>query len=138
VPESGRSTQTSRITAPAAMRAIIKGHEGNLLNVTIRGVNEDTVTVLRYADQSMIAFVLLFLQDRTDEGERKMVNMTRELIDASIENDGTYYLPYRLHGTVEQFHRGYPQGKAFFERKRAYDRDELFQNAFYLKYGGGD
>jgi FAD/FMN-containing dehydrogenase len=119
-----------------AMREIIAGHEGNLLNVTIRGVNEDTVTFLRYADQSMIAFVLLFLQERTADGERKMAEMTRELIDASFANEGTYYLPYRLHATVAQFHRGYPQGRAFFERKREYDPDELFQNEFYLKYGG--
>ena len=48
---------------------------------------------------------------------------------------GCYYLPYRLHATPEQFHRAYPQARAFFERKRAYDPGELFQNRFYLRYG---
>lgn len=119
-----------------AMRDIIAGHEGNLLNVTIRGVNEDTDTFLRYADQSMLAFVLLFLQERTEEGERKMVAMTRELIDASLEHEGTYYLPYRLHATIDQFHRAYPQAREFFDLKRKYDPEALFQNEFSLKYGG--
>ena len=45
------------------------------------------------------------------------------------------WFPCRLHGTPEQFHRAYPQARAFFQRKRAYDPGELFQNHFYLKYG---
>lgn len=117
------------------MRELIPGHEGNLLNVTIRGVNEDTDTFLRYADSPMIAFVLLFLQERTDEADRKMELMTRDLIDASLDHEGTYYLPYRMHATQEQFHRAYPQARDFFEQKRKYDPGELFQNEFYLKYG---
>ena len=44
---------------------------------------------------------------------------------------------YRLHATPEQFGRAYPQGRDFFERKRHYDPDELFQNQFYVKYGRG-
>ena len=43
---------------------------------------------------------------------------------------------YRLHATVEQFHRAYPQAREFFQLKRQYDPLELFQNAFYIKYGG--
>ena len=120
-----------------AMRTIIPGHGGNLLNVTIRGVNEDKVTFLRYADRSVISFVLLFLQERTDAGEQQMEHMTRSLINASLNCDGTYYLPYRMHATEEEFHRAYPQAEEFFKLKRKYDPDELFQNAFYLKYGSG-
>jgi len=44
-------------------------------------------------------------------------------------------LPYRLHATPEQFARAYPQSKQFFELKRKYDPEELFQNQFYVKYG---
>ena len=118
-----------------AVRRIIPAHDGDLLNVTIRQVNEDQDTLLRYADESMLCFVMLFLQDRNDEGERRMASMTRDLIDASLEHGGRYYLPYRLHATPEQFGRAYPQAEEFFERKRHYDPDELFQNQFYLKYG---
>jgi hypothetical protein len=43
-------------------------------------------------------------------------------------------LPYRLHAKVEQFYRAYPQAQRFFELKRKYDPDELFQNELYRKY----
>jgi hypothetical protein len=64
-----------------------------------------------------------------------MTAATRELIDAALACGGRYYLPYRLHATATQFALAYPQASAFFERKRFYDRDEIFQNQFYVKYG---
>ncbi len=118
-----------------AMRRMIPQHGADLLNVTVRAVNEDVDTFLRYADRPVIAFVLLFAQDRSREGEIRMQSLTRELIDAAIEHDGRYYLPYRLHATPEQFSKAYPQAAEFFDRKRAYDRAELFQNQFYITYG---
>ena len=47
---------------------------------------------------------------------------------------GRYYLPYRLHATIEQFNRAYPQAQQFFQLKRQYDPEELFQNEWYRKY----
>lgn len=49
-----------------------------------------------------------------------MEALTRELIDAALEHEGRYYLPYRLHATPEQFHRAYPQAREFFDLKRKY------------------
>ena len=118
-----------------AMRRIIPKHDANLLNVTIRAVNADQDTFLRYADQPMIGFVMLFVQNRTRAGETRMQALTQELIDAAIEHGGRHYLPYRLHATREQFHRAYPQAREFFDRKREYDPEDLFQNQFYIKYG---
>ena len=118
-----------------AMRQIIPRQNANLLNVTVRAVNQDTDTFLRYAQQPMMAFVMLFVQDRTPDGERRMQALTRELIDAALAHEGSYYLPYRLHATSAQFHQAYPQAGDFFAAKRKYDPDELFQNQFYRKYG---
>jgi FAD/FMN-containing dehydrogenase len=115
-------------------KRIIRSHNGNLLNVTVRDVEEDPDTFLRYADKHIIAFVMFFSQARTEEGERKMQEMTRELVDAALKVSGRYYLPYRLHATAEQFHRAYPQSEEFFRLKRQYDPLEVFQNQFYLKY----
>jgi hypothetical protein len=79
---------------------------------------------------------MLFVQERTDQSEAQMEAVSRELIDAALAHNGRYYLPYRLHATAEQFHAAYPQAREFFELKRKYDSDELFQNEFYVKYGG--
>jgi len=115
-------------------RAIIPKHRGELLNVTVRNVKQDNDTFLRYADQNMFAFVMLFNQARTQEDDGRMEKMTQELIDAALECGGRYYLPYRLHATKAQFEKAYPQARAWFERKRHYDPEEIFQNQFYTKY----
>jgi len=83
----------------------------------------------------MVAFVMLFNQVLTAEGETQMVPLTQDLIDAALASSGRYYLPYRLHATQRQFELAYPQAQRFFDLKRHYDPDELFQNEFYLKYG---
>ncbi|MEM7015367.1 MAG: FAD-binding protein, partial [Verrucomicrobiota bacterium] len=83
----------------------------------------------------MIALVMLFLQERSENAEAKMQTLTQEMIDSALKHGGSYYLPYRLHATTEQFHEAYPQAREFFEEKRRHDPDELFQNQFYLKYG---
>ena len=120
------------------LRKIIPEENGNLLNVTVRHIEEDTDTFLRYADRPMLSLVMLFNQKRTDEGEAAMRKLTRRMIDAALSVGGRYYLPYRLHATPKQFHSAYPMAREFFAKKREYDPDELFQNQFYLKYGEAD
>lgn len=119
------------------LREIVPRHRGDLLNVTVRNVRADEDSFLRYADGEMFALVMLFSQERTPVGEKRMAAMTRDLIDASLDCGGRYYLPYRPHATVEQFERAYPRAREFFELKRRYDPGELFQNQFYLRYGRG-
>jgi FAD/FMN-containing dehydrogenase len=118
-------------------RSIIATHRGDLLNVTIRNVLTDNDSFLRYAVRDVFGFVMLFNQARTPEADHDMEAMTRKLIDAALDCGGRYYLTYRLHATLEQFTKAYPQAPAFFERKRQHDPSELFQNEFYVKYGRG-
>ncbi len=117
------------------MRRIVPAHHGDLMNVTVRGVEEDRDAFLRYVDKPMIAFVMLFTYPRTPAGDDAMAAMTREMIDAALACDGRYYLPYRLHATQGQFERAYPMAKEFFAKKREYDPAGLFQNMFYKTYG---
>lgn len=117
------------------LRVIIPTHRADLLNVTIRFLRTDQESFLRYADQDMFALVMLFHQPRTQQADQTMAEMTREVIEAALQSGGRYYLPYRLHATLEQFSRCYPQAQRFFELKRQYDPEELFQNELYRKYG---
>ena len=68
-------------------------------------------------------------------GEKSMEQFTRALVDVALDLGGTYYLPYRLHPTVDQFRRAYPKHAEFFAAKRRHDPSELFQNVFYARYG---
>jgi FAD/FMN-containing dehydrogenase len=116
-------------------REIIPRHDVDLLNVTIRNVRGDQDAFLRYADQDMFAFVMLFNQARTPEADNQMEALTTELIEAALSCGGRYYLPYRLHATKDQFARAYPQAAEFFARKRQFDPTGLFENQFSIKYG---
>jgi FAD/FMN-containing dehydrogenase len=118
----------------AGTRAILARHPQDLLNVTVRDVARDDDSFLRYADQRMFAFVMLFNQGRTEDAERRMEATTRDLIDLAIALGGRHYLPYRLHASAEQLRAAYPQIDRFFERKSAYDPGHVFQNEFYRKY----
>ncbi len=51
-------------------KEIIRAHHADLLNVTVREVETDNDTFLRYADQPMIAFVMFFSQRRTAVADR--------------------------------------------------------------------
>ncbi len=117
------------------LRRIIPQNNADLLNLTVRHVNRDDDSFLRYADRDMFALVMLFNQTCDADGEARMQTTARQIITAALEHGGKYYLPYRLHATVEQFTQAYPQAKQFFELKRKYDPDELFDNGFYRSYG---
>jgi FAD/FMN-containing dehydrogenase len=115
-------------------RTIIRAHRADLLNVTVREVQTDSDTFLRYADQPLIAFVMFFSQHRTASADRDMEQMTRELIDSALRSGGRYYLPYRLHASADEFRAAYPKSREFFRLKQKYDPKSLFENEFYLKY----
>jgi FAD/FMN-containing dehydrogenase len=117
------------------LRRIVPSHHLELLNVTIRDVRRDSETVMSYAREDVFAVVLFFSQRPTREDETAMQAATRELIDAALRHHGTYYLPYRLHATPQQFRASYPQCSAFFARKRAVDPAALLQNRWYETYG---
>jgi FAD/FMN-containing dehydrogenase len=117
------------------LRTIIPRHDVELMNVTIRNVMADEDTVLRYADRDLFALVMLFNQPRTAAADQRLEALSRELIDAALASGGRYYLPYRLHASPEQFRAAYPQAGEFFQLKRQYDPDGLFQNGLYKKYG---
>jgi hypothetical protein len=56
-------------------------------------------------------------QKMSDEGKREAEQFTRELIDATLQYGGTYYLPYRRYATEAQIRKAYPQLDAFIQKK---------------------
>ncbi len=132
VPRGTLSTFIDRIRP-----LLLQEHHPDLLNITIRDVKKDNTTALAYAREDVFAVVMFFNQKRTPEGEAAMQRTTRALIDVAISLGGTYYLPYRLHATVDQFDRAYPQGRAVFDEKRRIDPEEIFSSLWYSQYGRG-
>jgi FAD/FMN-containing dehydrogenase len=117
-----------------ACQSVIPASFQQLLNITLRFVDTDRDSVLAYATTPRVAAVLLFSQEKTVRGEADMARMTSALIDRVLDIGGTYYLPYRLHASLAQLARGYPNAPAFAAEKRAADPDLLFRNALWDGY----
>jgi FAD/FMN-containing dehydrogenase len=118
----------------AACRTAIPASRQDLLNVTLRYVQEDPTSVLAYARGDRVAAVMLFSQRMARADDEDMAAMTRRLIDAAHEAGGSFYLPYRLHAGRDQVVRAYPRLKEFVARKRHYDPGLLFRNAMWSRY----
>lgn len=117
------------------LKTIIPSYDVDLMNITIRNVRKDEDVFLNYARDEVFGFVMLFNQSTTKEAEDEMKILTQVLIETAYTLKGTYYLPYRLHGTMAQFNKTYPMASTFFSYKVKYDPMKIFQNEFYLKYG---
>ncbi|MEP6819796.1 MAG: FAD-binding oxidoreductase [bacterium] len=116
------------------MRAILLRHNPNIINVSVRHANSDPGSLLAWARTEVFAFVIYYKQG-TGEADRNEVGIwTRELIDAALELDGSYYLPYQLHATPEQFRRAYPRASEFLALKRRLDPTNKFRNELLDKY----
>lgn len=116
------------------MSAILAKHRVNTINISIRHALADPGTLLSWARGETFAFVLYHKQRTRDNARERVGVWTRELIDAVLECGGTYYLPYQLHGTHEQFHRAYPRAKELFALKRELDPEYRLRGALWDKY----
>jgi FAD/FMN-containing dehydrogenase len=118
----------------AAIQKALPDDRIDLLNITIRGVYKDSDSYLNYARENVFGFVFLFNQKKTQPDEIAMQKLTQKLVRIALDNEGTYYLPYRLHIDRATFRKSYPQADAFFELKLKYDPEEIFKNKFYDHY----
>lgn len=120
-----------------AIRPLLKdkAHPVDLLNITVRDVKPDTDTALPYAREHVFGLVMLFHLPLGQESDLNMQAFTRSMTDAVLKVGGTYYLPYRLHASREQFKAAYPQAEAFFAEKHRFDPKGIFTNTFYQAYG---
>jgi FAD/FMN-containing dehydrogenase len=116
------------------MAGVLKAHEVNALNVSIRHSPADKTSLLAWAPREVYAFVLYYKQRSTRSASRAVRAWTRELLDAVLENGGRYYLPYRLDATREQFRRAYPEAGAFSALKARVDPEKRFRNLLWDAY----
>lgn len=116
------------------MAAILRRHHVNAINVSIRHAVADPGTLLAWARTEVFAYVLYYKQGTSSEDQNAVRGWTRELIDAAIANGGTYYLPYQILATRQQFNAAYPGAGKFFELKARVDPTDKFRNRLWDKY----
>lgn len=116
------------------MASIFKKHKANILNVSIRHAHKDPGSIMAWSREETFAFVVYYKQGTSTKAQEDVGKWTRELIDAVLAVNGTYYLPYQLHATQEQFDKAYPRAKELFALKKKYDPAYKFRNKLLDKY----
>jgi len=121
-------------TFVAEMARILVANKVNALNVSIRHSERDAASLMAWAQTEVFSLVLYYKQDSTPTAQQHVGEWTRQLIDAAISMGGTYYLPYQLHATREQFSQAYPRATDFFALKMKIDPRNRLSNKLWEKY----
>jgi FAD/FMN-containing dehydrogenase/glycerophosphoryl diester phosphodiesterase len=114
-----------------SLRKNVLAYHMNILNVTIRDVSKDNISLLPYAKQDMFALVCLFSQKRELEDEAKMKEFTEKVVEDVLKLNGSFYLPYRLHYTRQQLLKAYPEIGDWIKLKRKWDPKQVFDSEFF-------
>lgn len=117
-----------------ALSEILSRHRVNAVNISIRHALADNRTIMAWARGETFAFVLYHKQRTRENARERVAVWTRELIDAVLSAGGTYYLPYQLHATHEQFHRAYPRAREMFALKQQFDPQYRLRGALWDRY----
>lgn len=116
------------------MAQILRDADANVLNVAIRHTRTDGETLLSWARQDVFSFVLYYAQGTTRQARAAVGEWTRQLVDAALAEGGSYYLPYQIHATRDQFLAAYPQAQDYFAVKRRVDPQYKFRNRLWEAY----
>jgi FAD/FMN-containing dehydrogenase len=116
------------------MGRILRRHRVAAVNVSVRHSPADTLALLPWAREEVFSFVLFYKQGIDAAAQRAVGDWTRELIDAALQHEGRYYLPYQLHATRQQFERAYPEVAQLRQLKARVDPQGRFSNSMWQKY----
>jgi FAD/FMN-containing dehydrogenase len=118
----------------SALNEIMYKYDPEILNISIRHAKKDEGTLLAWAKTDVFAFVVYYRQGKDALARYNVYPWTRALISHAIALGGSYYLPYQLIATPEQFHAAYPQAEAFFALKSRVDPKYKLRNSFFDLY----
>jgi FAD/FMN-containing dehydrogenase len=116
------------------LRDVLRRHRVNVVNISVRHAIADPGSLLAWARTEVFAFVIYYKQNTDTVALTSAGVWTRELIDVALDSGGSYYLPYQLDATDEQFRKAYPRAFEYLALKRRLDPEARFRNALIDKY----
>lgn len=116
------------------MKDIFNRNDANIINVSIRHAEAAPENYLSWANKEVFAFVVYYQQGTDQQSRKNVKKWSVEMIDAVIAVGGTYYLPYQIFATPEQFSAAYPRADEFFAVKRRVDPENRFRNELWKHY----
>lgn len=116
------------------MANILQQHQVNVFNISIRHALPDSESLLSWAQKEVFAFVIYYEQGKSEADKKDVYQWTSKLIDAALEESGSYYLPYQIIATLDQFLKAYPRSEQYFDLKRLIDPTYKFKNKLLERY----
>lgn len=121
-----------RFLAEARLYALQSG--ANIIYGTVRLIEEDRESFLRWARRPYACVIFNLHIDHTTGGMIRGGDTLRRLIDLGIRHGGSYYPTYHRYALRRQVDACFPQFEDFLKLKRKYDPEELFQSDWYRHY----
>jgi FAD/FMN-containing dehydrogenase len=115
------------------MSSLLQSTPTGAVNVSIRHSPPERAILMSWARQAVFSFVIYYKQGISVHAQGHAAQWTRSMVDLALSHEGTYYLPYQLHATQEQFLRAYPQTPAFKKLRQHIGASRL-TNTLWSRY----
>jgi FAD/FMN-containing dehydrogenase len=113
-------------------RLVLREQKANLIYGTVRLIEKDDESFLRWARQSYACVIFNLHVTHDEPGLQSAARAFRTLIDLGIHYGGSFYLTYHRWATPRQVEICYPQFREFLAKKLEYDPTEVFQSDWYV------
>jgi FAD/FMN-containing dehydrogenase len=113
------------------MRDVFMRHKVPILSVTIRFSRKDAESLLAWAKTDVFSLIVIYQQGKDEASLEKVRAWSAELVRAAIESGGSYYLPFQIQHSVEQFRQAYPRWAEFMQLKQLADPKNRFTNMLW-------
>jgi FAD/FMN-containing dehydrogenase len=113
-------------------RLALREQKANLIYGTVRLIEKDEESFLRWARQSYACVIFNLHVTHDEAGLQSAARAFRTLIDLGIHYDGSFYLTYHRWATPRQVEICYPEFREFLAKKLTYDPTEVFQSDWYV------
>lgn len=125
----------------AAAAQLLRAQGVCLLTSTLRVVQADHHSLLRYAPELRVGVVLNFniplVDCRPSPGPSKLQTWTQQLVAEALQRGGSFYPTYHRGASPAQFTQafGAPTLQTFRQRRRQFDSNLRFDNGMLQHYG---
>jgi FAD/FMN-containing dehydrogenase len=117
--------------------AVFTKYDVNVINISLRRIPANDESYMSWSRHEGFAVVVYYSQPYRGDKNQQLAKhriWTREIIDEINRVDGSYYLPYLVEASQEQFQKAYPNYKKFFEVKKHFDPNNRFTNNLWAQY----
>ena len=117
-----------------AMREAVKRSGANVVYGTVRLIQAEEETLLRWAREDYACIIFNLLVEHTPQGIAQGKAQFQALIDCALDEGGSYYLTYHRWARKDQVLPAYPEFPEFLRRKEHYDPGCLFSSDWHRHY----